>query len=100
MALCDTVFGAHSRAPESKDKPPYRISISDDSDLKGGGAIEDTAKGPNKSSKPLLLSGVGSSRLPADSRSRNLSSKGFLPVQGKAAVLSERQARPPLVLLL
>jgi len=29
---------------ESEDKPPYRISISNDSDLKGGGAIEDVAK--------------------------------------------------------
>jgi len=31
-------------SPGSEDKPPYRISISNYSDLKGGGVIEDAAK--------------------------------------------------------
>jgi hypothetical protein len=38
--LCGTIPTLLS----SEDKPPYRISIFDNSDLKGDGAIEDAAK--------------------------------------------------------
>jgi len=43
MARCETLAEILS-SPGSEDKSPHGISISDDSDLKGVGAIKDAAK--------------------------------------------------------